>query len=363
MLRFLPLLLFTTAAFAGEGTLTDRLSELLQMYEAGPREGAVEVRITTPAAWQRKREDIRARLLDFLGRGPQARPPLSPQLGKPIDEGAYLRTHVTYQDTSGNPIPAWLLTPKTKGRFPAVLAVHQTDEGAKDSVVGLTGKPYTHYGNELAQRGFVVLAPDVITAGERVYPGAGRYVTAPFDKANPEWSAMGKMLSDHQRGLDYLESLPTVDAARIAVIGHSLGGYNSFFLAAFDDRIRASVVSCGFTPIGRSTRAFAWSRSSWFVHFPKLARYLRSGTVPFDIHEAMAMVAPKALFNYSADADAIFPDTAAIAEGGRQVGEVYRLFNVPADRLVFIMGHGPHEFPEAVRKQAYEWIEKQLGGK
>ncbi len=363
MLRFASLILVPLTLLAGDGRVTHKLSDLLDAFEAGRGDTAVEHRIATPAEWQQKRADIRLRLLDFLGHGPQAKPPLAPKMGAPIDEGTYVRTHVTYQDTSGNPIPAWLLVPKAKGRHAAVLAVHQTDDGAKDSVVGLTGKPYTHYGRELAEYGFVVLAPDVITAGERVYPGAGRYVTAPFDQANPEWSAMGKMLSDHQRGLDYLETLPMVDRTKIAVIGHSLGGYNSYFLAAFDDRIRACVVSCGFTPIGDGTRPFGWSRNTWFVHFPKLKRYLHAGIVPFDTHEAMAMVAPKPLFNYSADADAIFPDAANIAEGGRQIGAVYQLFGVPGDRYVFILGHGPHEFPETVRKQSYAWIEKQLGGK
>ncbi|MCC7497100.1 MAG: dienelactone hydrolase family protein [Bryobacterales bacterium] len=363
MLRFFLAVLAAVTLFAGDGRVNHQLSDLLQMFEAGPKDAAVERHITTAAAWQPKREDIRLRLLDFLGHGPKGSPALDPRLGTPIDEGSYTRTHVTYRDTSGNPIPAWLLVPKTNGRHRAVLAAQQTDDGAKDSVAGLTGKPYTHYGKELAERGFVVLAPDVITAGERVYPGAGQYVTAPFDRTNPHWSAMGKMLSDHRRGLDYLQTLPTVDTGRLGVIGHSLGGYNAFFLAAFDQRIRACVVSCGFTPIGNSTRPFAWSRESWFVHFPKLRRYLRAGIVPFDMHEALAMVAPRPLFNYSADADAIFPDADNIAAGGKQVEAVYRLFDIPQDRFVFIMGHGPHEFPEAVRKQSYQWLEKQLDSK
>jgi predicted dienelactone hydrolase len=43
-----------------------------------------------------------------------------------------------------------------------------------------------------------------------------------------------------------LQSLPEVDPRRIGSIGHSLGGHNTLFVAAFDRRIKAMVTSCGF---------------------------------------------------------------------------------------------------------------------
>ncbi len=216
-----------------------------------------------------------------------------------------------------------------------------------------------HYGAELAERGFVVLAPDSITAGERVLPDAKPYVTAPFDRQHPAWSAMGKMCADHRRGLDYLQSLAFVDARRMAAIGHSLGGYNAFFLASFDERVRAVVSSCGFTPLGEASKPFAWSRSGWFVHFPKLAPYLRAGIAPFDFHEVLALIAPRALFNYSADQDSIFPDADVIRAAAGQVREVYRVLGA-GQRFRFEMGAGPHSFPDMVRQEAYDWLEREL---
>ena len=35
---------------------------------------------------------------------------------------------------------------------------------------------------------------------------------------------------------------------RIGVIGHSLGGHNALFTAVFDERLKAIISSCGFTP-------------------------------------------------------------------------------------------------------------------
>ena len=48
--------------------------------------------------------------------------------------------------------------------------------------------------------------------------------------------------------VDLLQSLPQVDGERIGCIGHSLGGHNAMFLGVFDERVKAVVSSCGWTP-------------------------------------------------------------------------------------------------------------------
>ena len=326
--------------------------DLLTTYDPAPGDKVAITRVATAQQWERRRADIQRRVEDFLGKGPVAT--MNPRITSREDLGGYARLHVLYGD-----VTAYLLMPKGKGPYPAVLAAHPTYDSGKNSVVGLSEKPSMHYAKELVERGFVVLAPDSVTAGERVLAGAKPYVTDAFDRRNPEWSAMGKMLSDHRLGIDYLLTLPEVDKTRIAAIGHSLGGYNAFFLAAFDERVKAAVSSCGFTMMAGTTRPFAWSRTSWFVHFPKLQRYLRSGIVPFDFHEVLAMVAPRALFNYSARADTIFPDPEAIEKAGNAVSDVYRMLGA-AGKYEFVMGEGPHDFPGEVRVRAYTWMEQQL---
>jgi cephalosporin-C deacetylase-like acetyl esterase len=53
------------------------------------------------------------------------------------------------------------------------------------------------------------------------------------------------MLFDAVRAADVLESLPGVDAKRLACIGHSLGAKEALYAGAFDDRFRAAVFSEG----------------------------------------------------------------------------------------------------------------------
>jgi dienelactone hydrolase len=343
---------------AGQPVIPE-LRDLLSVWQATAGDGSRHVRIATREQWEAQRGNIATRALDIMGAFPPQNLPLDARVESEMKPGGYTRRKVSYTAVTGERIPAWLLIPDGNGPFPAVLALHETQPGGKDTVVGLGGNPYTQYGAELAARGFVVLAPDSITAGERVLPGAKPYVTKPFDRANPHWSAMGKMVADHRRGVDYLCSLPRVDSRRVGAIGHSLGGYNAYFLAAFDQRVRATVVSCGFTPLGGGSRPFAWSRESWFVHFPKLAPYLRAGIAPFDFHEVMALASPRALFVYAAARDSIFPDTEAIRAAAAQIGEVYRMLGA-GDQFKFRMDDGPHEFPQSARTEAYLFLEHSL---
>ena len=44
--------------------------------------------------------------------------------------------------------------------------------------------------------------------------------------------------------MDILLSLDAVDPSQLGVMGHSLGGHGSFFLAAYDERLSCCVSNC-----------------------------------------------------------------------------------------------------------------------
>ena len=71
---------------------------------------------------------------------------------------------------------------------------------------------------------------------------------------------MGKMLWDAQRALDLLAAWPGVDAARLGVIGHSLGAKQTLYVAAFDERVQAAVFSEG----GIGIRMCNWN-APWYL--------------------------------------------------------------------------------------------------
>ena len=333
-----------------------RLRDILMWNQEG-----ISRSISSPGEWIQKRRAITQILFQFLGAFPSQRAALDSRIKKVERLNGYTRTKVEYNVEPHDKAQAYLLVPTNVTiPAPAALALHQTVPQGKDEPVGISGNPHMYYGLELVQKGYVVLAPDSITAGERVYPGAAPYVTAPFDASHPDWSAMGKMLWDHMRGVDYLLTLPVVDKKRIGVIGHSLGAYNAFFLAAFDERIKAAVSSCGLGTIAGAPNPFAWARKEWFVHFPKLRPYLEVGcTTPFDFHEVISLIAPRPFLTFSMKQDKIFPQWQGAIAMADQVRKVYGLWGTE-NAFRSVLKEGEHDFPPDSRVLAYEWIDRWL---
>lgn len=279
-------------------------------------------------------------------------------------ETDHIRRHVVYSAPGDERVPALLLVPLDVAaghrRAPAVLALHPTIDIGKADVATTDGRPNRRYGLELVRRGFVVLAPDVVTFGERVHEGEQPFRGAGFYARNPGWTATGRTLVDHAQGVELLCSLDEVDPARIGVIGHSLGGYNAFFLAGFDQRVRAAVCSCGFSMFGGDATPERWSRLDLTAHIPRIGEDLAAGVVPFEWHEIAALVAPKPLFVWAAHQDECFPHWPGIAAGLAELARLYDVLGHP-ENLVVRSDDGPHDFPPPMRQAAYEFLERRLG--
>lgn len=278
-------------------------------------------------------------------------------------EATHVRRHLVYDGPGGERVPAILLLPHdvlTRRRpAPGVLALHPTVDTGKADVATTDGRPDRRYGVELAERGFVVLAPDTITAGERVRPGEEPFHTAGFYARNPGWTAVGRMLVDHVQAVEMLCALDVVDPARLGAIGHSLGGYNAIFLAGLDRRIRAVASSCGFSVFAGDPDPGRWGQREWFSHIPRLSDDLAAGEVPFEWHEIAALVAPRPMFAWCAREDEIFPHWPAVAAGMAELARLYGVIGHP-ERLEFLPGGGGHDFPPPARQAAYAFLERWL---
>ncbi len=336
--------------------------DLLQFRADG---GAVAP-VRTAADWARRRAEILAGAQAIMGRlpGPAKRGPLGLRVESETDCGSYVRCEISYLAEPGARVPAYLLVPKAvrEGRAvrPGVLALMPTNnaEGNRP-VVGLgspAAKPGRNYGEELAQRGFVVLAPP--------YPHLGDY--RPDLKALGYASGTMKAIWDNVRGLDVLAATPGVAPRGFGAIGHSLGGHNAIYTALFDERIAAVVSSCGFDSYldyYREKQEVVWRPGQGWTqerYMPALAGYAgRLHEIPFDFPELIGALAPRAFLAISPRHDANFKWESA----GRCVAAarpVYKLLG-SSDRLATEHPDCAHDFPPELREKAYAWLERFLG--
>lgn len=152
----------------------------------------------------------------------------------------YIRYTINFEVAPSEKVFAYLYRPKNISKLlPAILALHGTGAEGKKIIDGAAGIKNRAYAKELAERGgYVVIAPD--------YPSMGELGNYDFAKDRYNSGTM-KGIYNHISCIDLLQSLPYVDKKRIGVIGHSLGGHNALFVAAFDPRIKVVVSSCGWT--------------------------------------------------------------------------------------------------------------------
>ena len=195
--------------------------------------------------------------------------------------------------------------------------MHQTTAEGKRESVGLAGDRSLAFADDLAQRGYVTLAPDSITAGERI-DQYGAFDTRGHYQRNPGLSAMGKMLHDAQRAIDVLLQTEGVDEERIGAIGHSLGAEEALMLAAFDERVQATVASCGYATFAADPNRIRWARDHWFSYMPTLRPVFGRGQVPhWDWGDVIRLVAPRGFYQHTTREDQIFPESESAYRGRR----------------------------------------------
>ena len=310
--------------------------------------------VKTIEQWRRRRQQILAAMQQVMGEvpDPKRRVPLATEVVEEVKVERFTRQKITFAVESEDRLAAYLFLPTlaSEKRLAAVLCLHPTERKLGKGVpAGLGGKPDRHYAVHLAERGYVTLAPD--------YVGSGDSTFAPYQHGYA--SATMKGIWNHQRCVDLLQTLSQVDPDRIGVLGHSLGGHNSLFVAAFDERIKCIVSNCGFNSFTNYMRGdlTGWSHEGYM---PRIrSKYdCNPDKMPFDFTEVVAALAPRPFL-----ASAPLRDHNFAVEGVKvciaAAQPVYDLLDA-ADKLQVNYPDCDHNFPEEVRKVAYEFLDRHL---
>jgi dienelactone hydrolase len=310
-------------------------------------------------AWRAR---VRGRLTEMLGAAP-ASVPLDVEIVVTVDCGSYRRESIVFDVEPTMSVPAYLLVPHARVRpGPAVLAIHGHGPG-KDEVCGVDtpavreafAEHHGDYAHSLAELGYVVLAPDLRCFGARAdWQPDGRYhcdvnlVHAMITGANP----LAQNLFDLQRALDALVDHPLVDGERLGVVGFSYGATMALFLAAIDERARATVVS-GYLSSWQAAHRVPWNLCG--------SQVLTGMLGSLEHVDVAALVAPRPLLVETGTEDVLFPEAVARATVG-QLRAVYEHVDATDDALehdVFVGEHRWHG--EYVPAFLERWLNPDAG--
>ena len=310
--------------------------------------------IRTVADWEKRRRHILAGMRVVMGPVPDAsrRVPADLKVIEETKVGDLTRRKVTYATEMDDRVAAYLFIPARKNgdKRPAILCLHQTVKIGKDEPAGLGGNPNLHYALHLAERGYVTLAPDYPSFGEHPYD---------FAPSHGYTSGTMKAIWDNMRAIDLLQSLPEVDGERIGCIGHSLGGHNTMFTAAFDPRIKCLVSNCGFT---RFHKYYGGALKGWTSdrYMPLIDRRYENNPdkVPFDFPEIVASFAPRPFLASAPVRDDNF-EVSGVRDTIEAAKPIYALYGKP-DNLQANYPDSAHDFPDDAREVAYRFFDKHL---
>jgi hypothetical protein len=154
------------------------------------------------------------------------------------------------------------------------------------------------------------------------------------------------------RALDYLETRPEVDMARVGVNGRSGGGAYSWYTAALDDRIKVVVPTAGITTLRNHVVDGCVEGHCDCMYMVNAQRW--------DYDKVAALIAPRPLLIANTDKDTIFPldGVMSVYNSARRI---YKALGAEG-KIGLQIAEGPHKDTQALNTGEFAWMERQLKG-
>ena len=296
----------------------------------------------------------------------------------------------------GNPAEGILLKPAdATGKLPGILAFHdhagnkyfgakkitKTSDDQHPMMVTHQKDLYQGYAwaNDIARKGYVVLAPDAFPFASRrvmlkdipVGQRQGLSDPGPDDiegiRAYNSWAGQhenimakslfsagttwhGVLLAEDIKALDILCSRDDVDTRNIGCCGLSGGGMRSVFLGGFDDRIKCAI-PVGFMTTWRDLVLNKATSHTWMVYVPLLPKEL-------DFPEILGLRVPLSSLVLNNSEDPLF----SLEEMKRADEMLNNIFEKAGSGSNYKCSFhpGPHKFDRSMQLEAFDWFEKCL---
>lgn len=330
--------------------------------------------VDSPERWEEKRRVVKTRFHALLRDEAAPGPPheFQAQVEREWQAEGFRVKQISYQVEADERARAYFGIPDgpvPRGGYPGVVCLQGTTNWGAQRTLGIPPEPDDpHAGKSmdglddarhLVRSGYVTISPEHFCCASRL-PAEGPFETAAFYRRHPDWSAAGKATYENRIALSLLAGLPEVDAERIGVTGHSLGGHGSIWLAAYDERIKCAVPSCAGGSFRENPRPMEWSRDRWYIYFPQLRQQMLKGEqIACDFHEMMALIAPRPCLEFFALNDGDLQMNEHRATLHLKLGELYHLLGCDAAHAFLVFGDG-HSMPDLSRVAIVNWMDRWL---
>ena len=313
--------------------------------------------LETPLQLAQLRRRVREKLSEMWGPFPEERTSLNASHVGSVARPGLVVEKLIYESRPQHFVTANLYRPRgVEGKLPAVIFP------PGHAASGKAYEPYQRFCALMARSGFVVLAWDPISQGERlqlwdkakqasiVGPGTREHKVLGNQCYLLGLNLMQYRVWDAMRAIDYLESRPDVDKHRIAMAGNSGGGMETLQLAPCEPRIQAAVCGCAVASFRHKTEAMLIADPEQI-----LFETLQHG---IDHPELLAAFAPRPLMIASAKRD--FVPIEGARETFRAVAKVYSIYGA-GDKVSLVETDDEHGLNRELRRAAAGWLVRWLG--
>lgn len=324
-------------------------------YSLLDKEEHQAARIKTRTQWQQRQHEKKAAMWNQIGAFKE-KTPLNPRITSVIQKDGFRVENVIYESLPGYYVTASLFIPDAASA-PAPAILFCSGHSARAYRRDVYQLPLQN----LVKKGFVVLAIDPVSQGERLQylnPSTGESEIGSSTKEHSYPAVQAFLIGqsvaryfvwDGIRGIDYLVSRKEVDPTRIGVHGLSGGGTQAAYIGALDDRVLASAPSGYITGFKRLIESIgAQDGEQNFYHG------IKAGIDHADMLEIRAprptliMATTRDFFNISGTRDVF-----------KRVKRAYEIFGAAAN-IEMVEGDYEHGYEQTIREAMYAFFQQHL---